>query len=94
MYVAELSALDLGSFVVVRGKTAKNRSPKNYVGYLTEVHHNATKGKTRLGIVRLDKPLIDKEYYWVNRWVEIRYGRNLTFDFGSQVQIVSPPPTQ
>lgn len=48
MFIAQLSALDIGSYVTVTGVPKGNKYTDSQTGIITEVKHNTTSGHTTL----------------------------------------------
>lgn len=98
MYVAELSAINLGDFVEISGVKRGNRWRSNEFGILTEVKHNSIEGTTHIRLSTLNNrvELIQASIQGkektdeltlmkMSKAVKTRHGTMISYPFGQEI---------
>lgn len=88
MFIAELSALDIGSYVTVTGIPKGNKYTITNTGIVTEIKHNTVSGHTALRVHykpwNLTKEAQDEMIAEVQGYIK-------SWPFGTAVTIHEPP---
>lgn len=88
MFIAELSALDIGSYVTVTGVPKGNKYTDSQTGIITEVKHNTSSGHTTLRL-EFKTHYHNKEFQ--DRMVADVSGYARTWPFGTEVTVRETP---
>lgn len=84
MFVAQLSALDLGAWVDIRAVAKGSKYTKRYHGIITEVKHGTNVGNTTLRIIPTWQ-LRDRTKQEVDNAIERRGGTAYSFPYGAEI---------
>lgn len=88
MFIAELSALDIGSYVTVTGVPKGNKYTDSQTGIITEIKHNTISGHTA---VRMQFRTSNHDKEKQDRMVAEASGYLRTWPFGTDVIVREPP---
>lgn len=88
MFIAELSALDIGSYVTVTGVPKGNKYRDSFAGVITEIKHNTISGNTAVRLAHRQY-LYNKEIQ--DRLVAEVAGYAKTWPFGTEVIVHDAP---
>lgn len=88
MYIAELSALDLGAQVEINAVPMGGKYTQYVRGILTEVHHNKTNGYTAVRVCGVPFPYT---FAAVESKINGSYGTSRQYPYVTEVRIVEHP---
>ena len=84
MFVAQLSALDLGAWVEIRAVAKGSKYTKRYAGFITEVKHGTNEGCTTLRLSYAYRPE-DRSKESVELSIKTRGGTAFSFPYGAEI---------